>query len=127
MRNVTILVVDDNELVRLELAEFLRKRGLAVTEASTGDHGVRVARQSAPDIIITDLIMPDLDGIEEIKQLRVELPKAKIFAMSGGARRRNFDLLKLASKIGADAVFEKPLNMRNVLNAIETVRGDARS
>ena|SRR5581483_2006335 len=121
MSDLTILVVDDNELFRLEVVGFLRRRGYTVTEAKTGDHGVRLARRSNPDIILTDLVMPDLDGIEEIKQLRAELPKTKIFAMSGGARRRNVDLLRLAGKIGADALFEKPLNMKAVLDAIAMV------
>lgn len=121
MSDLTILVVDDNELFRTEVVGFLKRRGFTVSEAKTGDHGLRLARRSAPDIIITDLVMPDMDGIEEIKQLRAELPKTKIFAMSGGARRRNFDLLKLAGKIGADALFEKPLNMKSVLDAIATV------
>jgi len=119
MSPVTILVVDDNDLFRLELVSFLRKRGFTVSEARSGDDGLYLARKRTPDIVLTDLVMPNLDGIDEIKRLRIELPKTKIFAMSGGGRRKNVDLLSLAEKMGADAVFEKPLNMMAVVNAIE--------
>jgi DNA-binding response OmpR family regulator len=120
----TILIVEDNELLRLELATYLKRQGFSVVQASNGADGIEVALKRAPDLVVTDLMMPELDGIEQIVRLRAALPSVKVIAISGGGRTRNLDPLKLASSIGADAVFAKPVNMIDLRKAIETCLGN---
>lgn len=119
MTPTTILVVEDNELLRLELVSFLRRQGFSVLQAENGADGIKVAVKQSPDVVLTDLMMPEMDGIEQIKRLRAALPAVKIIAMSGGGRTRNLDPLKFALSVGADSVCTKPLNIPELLSSIK--------
>src|SRR5437016_3429625 len=79
-----LLVVDDDEQFRGYVVAMLRKRGYEVTEASNGRRALRILETTQVDIIITDIVMPDMEGLEAIRHFRVTAPDAKIVAMSGG-------------------------------------------
>ncbi len=80
-----ILVVEDLPPIRLSIADYLEAQGFAVTEAENGKVALRALDRCDFDLIITDVLMPEMDGIELIKTVRTSLPDVKILAMSGGA------------------------------------------
>src|SRR5882762_4645380 len=97
-----ILVIDDDHLVRYALSKILLGAGYAVVTASDGRRGMAVLRAEHPDVVITDIIMPEQEGIDTIIQIRRERPGVKIIAISGGGRIRNIDFLEMAQSLGAD-------------------------
>ena len=78
-----ILVVDDDQAIRLLLRAMLERRGHAVIEAKNGDEGLQYYRAAPADLVITDIQMPVLDGLQMIKELRGDFPTAQIIAISG--------------------------------------------
>lgn len=113
-----VLIVDDEEMVRITIRQMLEKVGLQVDVANNGETGLERQRADPADLLITDIIMPDMDGIEMIIEFRKEFPKTKIVAVSGGGRLGNQDFLKVAKQIGADAVLPKPFKRSELLEAI---------
>lgn len=105
-----ILVIDDNENVRAVLIEVLEGEGYQVVSADNGRHGVDLFRSEKPDLVITDLIMPEKEGIETIREIRTDSPAARIIAISGGGRSYSADYLKLARALGASDVIKKPFD-----------------
>lgn len=107
-----ILIIDDDDEVRLTLSENLREAGFEVLEAANGLDGlVMIDRHGILDVIITDIIMPAMGGLEAIQEIRRSSPSAKIIAISGGGRTQAEDFLETAMAEGADAVFSKPFDM----------------
>jgi CheY-like chemotaxis protein len=115
---VKILVIDDDHLVRYALAKVLQRNGYDVVTASDGKRAMTVFRDEAPDLVITDIIMPEQEGIETIGLLRRERPDIKIIAISGGGRIRNVDFLEMARSLGADAVIAKPFEAEELLSKL---------
>lgn len=113
-----ILVIDDDYFVRYTLARILRANGYEVVTAADGELGMNVFRSTAPDLVITDIIMPNQEGIETIRLMRRERPDSKIIAISGGARIGNLDVLELAQKLGADEVIHKPFDAAELLGRV---------
>lgn len=105
-----ILVIDDNIAVRNTLTQILESAGYQVVCAEDGQRGLNVFRAEQPDLVITDIIMPEKEGIETIRDIRHECPNAKIIAISGGGRGGNNDYLKVARQLGASDVIAKPLD-----------------
>lgn len=98
-------------MVRSSIEAVLADKGYEVVTAADGDRGIRAFRDSHPDLVITDLIMPEQEGIATICQIRRERPDAKIIAISGGARRLpQIDVLDMALKLGADDALAKPFD-----------------
>jgi CheY-like chemotaxis protein len=118
----SILVIDDNEPVRGLLRAVLEGHGHTVTEAGQGRSAVQLLRQSPVDLVLTDIYMPDCDGLEVIMTLRREFPEVRIVAMSGGSGDRN--LLVVARQLGAQDVLEKPINVDGLLKSVAAVLGD---
>lgn len=116
-----ILVIDDEHLVRYTLARILRSKGYEVMTAADGVRGMAVFRSAAPDLVITDIIMPEQEGIETIRQMRSERPNAKIIAISGHIG--NFDVLAIARKLGADDVIRKPFDAAELLSRVGRQQG----
>ena len=119
----SILVIDDNEPVRGFLRAVLEAQGHTVTEAGQGRMAVQLLRHSSVDLVLTDIYMPDCDGLEVIMTLRRDFPSMKIVAMSGGSGERN--LLIVARQLGAHDVLEKPINVDRLLESVAGVLGDA--
>ena len=117
---LSILVIDDDDMVRGTLVENLRDEGFAVSAADNGVVAMAMLDDGPlPDIVITDIIMPQKEGLETILELRRKYPQVKLIAISGGGRTRGGDFLDMASKLGADAVMAKPLDLEKLG---ETVR-----
>lgn len=114
-----ILVVDDEALIRGLLRQAFETNGYEVVEASNGSEAVRIFRESQIDLVITDIIMPDKEGLESIMDLKELDQDVKIIAMSGGGRLEPHSYLQMASKFGAQRVFQKPLSITSLLAAVK--------
>jgi CheY-like chemotaxis protein len=113
-----ILVIDDDHLVRYTLSKILSSNGYEVVTASDGKRGMAVLRAEHPDVVITDIIMPEQEGIDTIIQIRRERPAIKIIAISGGGRIRNIDFLEMAQSLGANDVIAKPFEADELLSCL---------
>lgn len=116
-----ILIIDDDERTRKLFRKILEKAEYEVSEAPNGKVGIRLYHEQPADLIITDIIMPEKEGIETIMELRKEFPEIKIIAMSGGGRIDAGSYLDIAKKIGASEVLTKPFTPDELLEAITKV------
>jgi CheY-like chemotaxis protein len=116
-----ILIIDDEAQIRSMLKLMLERDGYEVAEAPDGMEAIRNYRQNPADLIITDLIMPNQDGIGMIIALKKEFPNVKIIAMSGGGLNKPEGYLKGARKLGAARTLTKPINRDEMLRAIKDV------
>jgi CheY-like chemotaxis protein len=115
-----LLVVDDNEDMRQSMKRLLERFGYEVRIASNGTEALEVQRSANAEVLITDIFMPDTDGLETINQFRATFPDVRIIAMSGGgASIREADYLSTATVVGADAVLRKPFSMESLLEALK--------
>ena len=114
-----ILFIDDNEDIRLLGRETLGRAGHEVIEALNGTEGTRLYREHPFDLVITDLIMPEKEGLETIQELRQEFGDVKIIAISGGSARMPGDFLRIAKKMGATEVLDKPFQIDTLLELTE--------
>ncbi len=103
-----ILLVDDDEDLRQMLAVALAGMGHRVTEAQDGKQAITLFSQNPTDVVVTDLVMPDKDGLELVRELKRQHNQVKIIAMSGGGRIDAGDFLKIAKLLGADRILKKP-------------------
>ena len=123
-----ILIIDDESQIRSMLRLMLERVGYEVIEAADGMEGIRQYRDNPADLIITDLIMPNKDGIGMIIELKKEFPQVKIIAMSGGGVNRPEGYLDGAKKLGATRTLTKPIDRDEMLNAVrETLKADTAS
>lgn len=116
-----ILVIDDDSVVRVLLRQLFEQTGYTVCEASDGNEGVKLFKKESPDLVVTDLIMPEKEGLEAIKEIKSLKPDSKIVAISGGGIGNAQIYLGLARRLGASHVFEKPLNVSEVLSTVQTL------
>ena len=116
-----ILIIDDDPAVRSTVRKVLERAGHTIREAEDGDVGLRLFREEAPDLVITDLFMPDKDGIETIQELREHAPEAKILAMSGGASVEPEGPLSDAEVFGADASLAKPFSLDELQGKVDAL------
>ena len=120
-----ILVVDDNDDIRSMLELLLRREGFDVASARDGEQALALFAERAADIVITDLFMPERDGIETIVALRDRYPNAKIIAMSGWQSQRGPDYLAVARDIGAAGTLRKPFEPRELLRLVRRVTSES--
>lgn len=112
-----ILVIDDEENVRLLVAAILEQQGHQVTQADNGKTGMAAFRRTPPDLVITDLVMPEQEGVETILELRREKPGLPVIAMSGGlARSENY--LDICRRLGVRATLSKPFGVKELLDVV---------
>lgn len=119
-----ILLVDDEEALRDSVAFFLTSSGFEVSTASNGKQALEACEAQRPDLVITDLIMPDMEGVETIVRLREDFGDLPIIAMSGGWQAAEVDLLELATELGATQVLAKPFDCDDLLVAVSRCTGD---
>lgn len=112
-----ILVVDDNLMMRKLIRNLFRGENLTIEEATNGIEGLAFIKEHPVDLIITDIVMPKMEGIELIMNLRRDFPEIKIIAISGGKPY----YLYMAKKLGIDGIFTKPLNHQVFLKAVKKV------
>ena len=116
-----ILIIDDEPQIRSMLTLMLAREGYEIVEASDGVAGIKIYRQNPADLIITDLIMPNKDGIGMIIDLKKEFPDVKIIAMSGGGLNKPDGYLKGAKKLGAACTLTKPIDRDEMLKAVREI------
>ncbi len=114
-----ILVIDDDFLDRLLLREILEAAGHQVDEAINGLEGIRQYRRTPADLVIVDIIMPELDGLETIRELERIQPELRLIAISGYDPGRERGYLDLAEEYGALYTLTKPFDRAEVLEAVE--------
>ena len=115
----TILIVDTRPTDRQLYTALLGSFGYRVLEAGDGSEALELARTELPDLVITDIIMPGMEGIETIRTLRRTHPELKVIAMSGGGRMKPESYLEVAKAFGAVRVFSKPFDNEELFAAIE--------
>jgi len=113
-----ILIIDDNDAVRSTMARILDLAGYETVTAGDGNEGIERMRAERPDLIITDIIMPEKEGIETIRSILAEQPGAKIMAVSGGGRHGTLDFLSAARKLGAAEVLQKPFEPDELVTSV---------
>jgi len=114
-----ILISDDDSQVRAMLRQMLERAGYEVADARDGKEAIKLYHENPADLVITDIIMPEKEGIETIMELKRDYPNIKIFAISGGGRVGPENYLKLAEKIGALRTFTKPFDRQELLAAVK--------
>ena len=115
----TILLVDDDETFRKAQAKVLERAGFKVVLAENGLKALEAFQESHVDMVITDIIMPEIEGLETIQKLRQINRNVKIIAISGGGRNTPDDYLILARKLGAMRSLSKPYTATELLAAID--------
>ncbi len=118
-----ILIVDDDIHYLNMLKEFLSKENFKIRTASNGYEALDQIEKEKPDIVLTDIIMPDKEGIQVIRELRLKDKNIPIFAMSGGGRIEPNNYLKIAQKLGAHKTFVKPFSLNELHMAIKEALG----
>lgn len=122
MSQKNILVIDDEPEIREVLRAFLQRAGYIVHTASDGLEGVKVFSERSIDLVITDLLMPQQEGIETIMQIKTDHPNLPIIAISGGGRMAGtLDILQTAKLLGAARTFSKPFQPQELVEAVRNL------
>lgn len=111
-----VLLIDDDELVRGFFRQVLEGAGYGVVEASSARNGLRLLRERPIDLVITDILMPDMDGLEVTRVLHRDFPKVKVIAVSGGAQ--DIDYCNVARFLGAHETLMKPVTVQRLLDTV---------
>jgi DNA-binding response OmpR family regulator len=113
-----ILVIDDDDMLKAMLRKLLSKAGYEVAVAENGIDALRLQQEKPADLILTDIIMPEMEGIETIREFCKKYPATKIIAMSGGGRIDPDQYLTIARRLGAQRTFVKPFKSAEILAAV---------
>lgn len=118
-----ILIIDDDAAVRDTIGQILGERGYEVLIAENGQRGLAIFRADRPDLIVTDIVMPVMEGLQTIKEIRRERPDMKIVAVSGGSRGSRHNFLEIARELGAWDVIVKPFDPDDFVDCIDRCFG----
>ncbi len=118
-----ILVADDDSMLRATMRKMLEASGHAVLEATSGREAEEIVARERVDLLITDIIMPEKEGIGLVRDVKRLRPELRIIAMSGGGRSGQFGLLEVATKFGADAALQKPFRRDALSETIAQLLG----
>ena len=118
---VRILIIDDEDQPRRMLQQVLTRAGYEVIEARNGNEGLQYFRARPTELIITDILMPEKEGLETIIDIRREFPAVKIIAISGGGRTGNLNFLEVAKRLGAQHTLQKPFELQEMLGAVRNL------
>ncbi len=121
----TILVADDDELLARMLEKALLRAGHQVIRAANGNEALRLYDPAKVDLVLTDLIMPEKEGLELIMSLRKANKAIKIIAMSGGGRSGPENYLPIAKQMGAKAVLKKPFSIELLQQTVSEVLAES--
>ncbi len=125
VKPLKILVVEDDTLTRVTLCKLFQRMNFDTCEACNGYMALKMMHQEKPDVIVTDLLMPDKEGLETIVEIRRENTGVKIVAMSGGGHTHNMSFLDMAKALGADYTLAKPFRPNEILDLIKNLRPEA--
>ena len=120
-----VLIVDDDEQIRVLLQQMMEWAGFEVLVAENGKIAMQMQSRQPADLVITDLIMPEQEGLETISRLKKDYAGIKIIAISGGGRIGPEAYLPAALELGADLVFSKPFDVQEVVNSVKELLGDS--
>jgi DNA-binding response OmpR family regulator len=112
-----VLVIEDDEHFRNLTLRWFQSYGIEAEGAADGARGLALQRTRPADVIVTDIFMPEMEGIETIHDLRKEFPAAKIIAMSGRDPMAKFDVFQVAREVGAARTFKKPFKFEELVAA----------
>ncbi|MDP2957868.1 MAG: response regulator [Longimicrobiales bacterium] len=115
----SILIIDDHPEILRVLRKVLEGAGHTVTEAPDGKTALRWFAGKPTDLVLTDIYMPEMDGLEFIMRVREAFPETRVIAMSGGGFLGKDQILKAAAILGARQILEKPFTSEGVLEAVE--------
>jgi CheY-like chemotaxis protein len=116
-----IVIIEDDDTLRPVLLQTVRKLGHEAFAEPDGKAGLNRVRAWPPELVITDMVMPEKEGVETILELRRDFPAIKIVAISGGGRNNRADYLSFAKKFGAAATLAKPFSREELRQVLETV------
>lgn len=120
--NPRVLVIDDDELVRATLVDTLQTAGIGVITAANGRIGVDLLETATVQAVVTDILMPDQEGLETIREIKRNYPTLGILAISGGgASGIDTQLLKFARELGADRTLPKPFSAGELVTAVRAI------
>ncbi len=122
----TILIVEDNEKNMKLVRDILRHNGYATLEATTGGEGVRLATAEAPDLVLMDIQLPDIDGIEALRLIRTNAALDAVPVIAVSASVMPDDQQKIVTS-GFDAFVTKPINLKQFLDTVKRFLADGRT
>ena len=113
-----VLIIEDDPIMLRNLAQWFEQAGCRVMVAHDGDEGLAQFNTLRPNAVVTDIIMPNREGVETLMSIKAVDPDVKVLASSGGGRLGSTDLLSMAQGLGADAVMAKPFRSTDVVSAV---------
>ncbi len=117
-----VLIIDDDTQIRKVVRKSLEREGHLVIEACNGAEGIEAFKRQPTDLVITDIIMPEKEGIETIKELTKEFPGIKVIAISGGSQHLAPELwLNVAKCLGAVRILTKPFTYEELIDVVNSV------
>jgi CheY-like chemotaxis protein len=119
-----VLVIDDDQSIRVVFSRFLAGNGYEVACAEDGREGLSKLASFSPDVVVTDIMMPSVDGLELVLAMRDKYPEVPVIAISGGMQTVPLDLLPMVEKFGARRIFYKPVELADLLTAVKEVTGE---
>jgi DNA-binding NtrC family response regulator len=119
MDKIKVLIVDDNKSYLDLLSGFLIHSGYEVVLSNNGKEAQKQFSESKPDIVVTDIIMPGVDGIELLLGLRKINPQVRVIVMSGGNKGHADTYLDMAEKLGANVILNKPFKLSELLEQVQ--------
>lgn len=114
-----ILIVDDEDLIRESLSTLFTREGYSVEVAINGDDALKKVAANPPRVVVTDIVMPEKEGVATIMALRNTHPDIRIIAISGGGRRGSGQFLDAAKRLGADATLAKPFSRQAIIGLVD--------
>ena len=118
-----ILIIDDDHHILLMIKKMLERAGFEIELASNGNEGLELFKRSQADLVITDIIMPEKEGLETIREMKRLRSDLKIIAMSGGGKISADNYLNTAKIFGASKVLEKPFSQKTMISVVTDLLG----
>jgi len=119
-----ILIIEDDHHILIMIKRMLERYGFEIKLASNGVDGLELFKKITVDLVITDIIMPEKEGLETIREMKRMSPDLKIIAMSGGGKLSADNYLETAKIFGASQVLQKPFTQKQLLSAVQKILGD---
>lgn len=115
----TILIIEDDDIMREMMTQALSDYGHSVSSAENGDQGLKLLDTKNVNLIITDILMPEKEGLETIIHIRQKYNKIPIIAVSGGGQINPGNYLDMAKQLGADYILQKPFPIKHLLELVK--------